>query len=350
MTKLTKKAGQKPGRVTMHDIAREADVALGTVSNVLNGSASVRPHMRDRVNRAIARLGYEPNVFAQALRRNRSDIVGMLIPDITNPFFPAVVRGADDVASKHGLRLVLCNTDDNPEKERTLLRELLQYKPATILVIPATDSSLGALTKDLQTCPLVCIDRRPDNWKGSLITVANEEGGYIATRYLLAMGHRRIACITGPQHLQNSLERLRGYRRAMKEHGMRVSETMVAEGRFDRESGRQAALSLLGRKDAPTAIFAMNDLMALGALQGMREMHLRCPEDISLVGFDNLEFGEFVEPGLTSVVQPGYTLGQRAAEIAIRGLASPDEASASVVLPVELLIRRSVRRCSTTAD
>lgn len=328
----------------MHDIAREAEVALGTVSNVLNGLPTVRPAVRERVNKAVRRLGYEPNVFAQALRRNRSEIVGMLIPDITNPFFPAVVRGAEDVAARHGLRLVLCNTDDDASKEEALLRELSQYKPATILIIPATDSTIGSSEPTSVSCPVVCIDRRPDEWKGSLVTVANEEGGYIASQYLTAMGHRTLGCITGPMHLQTSVERLSGFKRALKEQGIRLPRDRVVEGKFDRSSGYQAALTLLRQKMLPTAIFAMNDLMALGALQAIREMHLECPKDVSLVGFDNLEFGEFIDPGLTSVVQPGYDLGKRAAEVALRiveNVASPIE---SITLPVELIIRRSVRR------
>ena len=328
----------------MHDIAREANVALGTVSNVLNGSLSVREPVRERVNRAIETLGYEPNLFARALRKNRSETVGVLIPDITNPFFPAVVRGVEDVASTHDMRMVLCNTDDDPDREERLLHDLLLYKPAVVLAIPATGSRLSNKVALHAAAPIVCIDRAPDQWKGALVSGANEEGAYEATRYLLAMGHREIACITGPLHLQNAVDRLKGCKRAMSEQGIQLADGMVAQARFDRESGHQAALRLLRKRRIPTAIFATNDMMALGALQGIREMHLRCPEDISLVGFDNLEFADFIEPGLTSVSQPGYALGRKAAEIAFNLLASEEKRLDRIVLPVQLVIRRSVRR------
>lgn len=329
---------------TMHDIARESGVAIGTVSNVLNGLESVRPKIKERVTRAITKLGYEPNQAARALRRNRSDIIGMVIPDITNPFFPLVVRGAEDAAYKKGLRLILGNSDEDAEKEIKYVNDLLQYNPTCLILIPGSRSVLDAGILANSRCPTVCIDKRIKGWKGVLVASANEEGGYRATRYLLSMGHKRIAIISGA-NTGVSLDRSDGYKRALEEEGIDQNrEYLMEEDRFDRPAGYRATLALLQTKNPPTAIFAENDLMAIGSIEAIREMGLKCPQDISVVGFDNLDVCEMIEPALTTISQSPYDIGAKAVEVALHILEQNFTGAENVVLPVNLILRNSVRR------
>ena len=209
----------------MKQIAQTAGVSLGTVSNVLNGSAIVSEPLRRRVLETVEVLGYQPSQLARGLRRDKTNMIGMIIPDVTNPFFPAVVRGAEDIAFSNGYRLVLCNTDNDHSKELTHLNELRTYLPSGLIVIP---SNFSDLTKQAESyhrsgAAVVCVDRLPKRWQGDSVTVANEEGAYAATQYLIKLGHRRIAVITGPLHFTNAEQRVRGFRRAMKEAGLTVA-------------------------------------------------------------------------------------------------------------------------------
>lgn len=336
------------GRVNMHDIARRAKVSLGTVSHVINGSAVVRDRLRKRVLEAIDELGYQPSQLARGLRRDYTNMIGMIIPDITNPFFPALVRGAEDVAFSHQFRLVLCNSENQPEKEASYWNEIQSYLPAGMLLIPAVDSKLHNQPKrGGRVTPVVCIDRKLSGWKGDVVRADDEAGSYEATRHLIDLGHRKIATITGPPHLATTAERLRGYRRAMKEAGIPVPAAYIAKGSFDRPSGFDAGLQLLRPVTRPTAIFASNDLMAMGVLLALRELGLRCPEDVSVVGFDNLEATELLHPPLSTVDQPAYRLGTTAMEMLIERISGARSEPREVILETQLVRRSSVVRLGT---
>lgn len=334
-------------RVNMHDIARRAKVSLGTVSHVINGSAVVREPLRQRVLDAVEELGYQPSQLARGLRRDYTNMIGMIIPDIANPFFPGLVRSAEDVAYAHLYRLVLCNSDNNPQKEVTYLNELQSYLPAGLLIIPADGSPLREPpVRNGRVIPTVCIDRRPEGWKGDVVRVGNEEGAYTATMHLIDHGHRRIATIAGPQHLTSAKERLRGCRRALREMGLTLPAGYIVEGQFDRASGFEAGLKLLRPASRPTAIFAANDLMAMGVLLAIRELGLRCPEDVSLVGFDNLDATDVLQPPLTTVQQPVQQLGTTAAELLLQRIEGMREAPRDITLGTELIRRSSVARAT----
>jgi LacI family transcriptional regulator len=190
--------------------------------------------------------------------------------------------------------------------------------------------------------PAVCLDRQPQGWDGDVVLVANEAGAYSATRHLLRMGHRHIAVITGPLHLANAVERLNGFKRALAEANVPIDADYIQEARFERNSGYSAAKLLLRMMPRPTAIFACNDLMALGVLLAARELGLHCPEDLSIVGFDNLEFAELTAPALTTVHQPGYQLGTAAARLLLERIAGSQKPRQKIVLPTELRSRQSV--------
>jgi LacI family transcriptional regulator len=327
----------------MRQIAERAEVSIGTVSHVINGTATVREKLRLRVLEAIRSLGYQPSQLGRGLRRNQTSMIGIIIPDITNPFFPGVVRGVEDVAYQRSYRIVLCNTDNDPHKETSYFNELRSYRPAGLLVIPSAESHIGTQLRATSASgpPVVCIDRRPSGWDGDVVVVANEAGSYTATRYLLRMGHRRLAVITGPKHLANAVERLKGFRRALSEERISIQPEYIQEARFDRDSGYKAALHLLRMLPRPTAIFACNDLMALGVLLAAREMNVSCPEELSVVGFDNLDFAEFTAPALTTVHQSGYQLGATAARLLLERIDGSKQRPKRVVLPTELKIRHS---------
>jgi len=328
----------------MQEIAKMAGVSLGTVSHVLNNTAKVREPKRTRVLEAVQAAGYQPSQLARGLRRDTTNMIGMIIPDITNPFFPAVVRGAEDVAFSNGYRLILCNTDNDHAKELIHLNELRTYLPAGLIVIPSSFSDLTAQAESYRRAGtgVVCIDRLPKNWSGDSVTANHEAGAYNATRHLIQLGHTRLATITGPLHLTNARERLGGFRRAVKEAKLHLSPEYAQETSFDKQGGYAKTLILLRLIPRPTAIFAGNDMIALGALLAVREAGLRCPEDVSIMGFDDLDLCETTNPSLSSVSQSGYQLGSTAARLLLDRREGDTSPAKHIVLETLLNLRHSV--------
>jgi DNA-binding LacI/PurR family transcriptional regulator len=328
----------------MKQIAESAGVSLGTVSHVLNGTAKVREPLRKRVLEAVKASGYQPSQLARGLRRDKTEMIAMIIPDIVNPFFPSVVRGAEDVAFADGYRLILCNTDNDHAKEILQMQALRSYFPSGLIVIPSKFSDLTEQAKSYRKngAAVVCIDRLPPNWDGDTVTIDNVDGAYKATRFLIEQGHQSIATITGPQFLTNAQDRLQGYRQAMQEAGLTPASGHIQEATFDQTGGYLKTKILLRLLPRPTAIFAGNDMIAMGSLRAIRETGLRCPEDISLIGFDGLELTEMITPQLSSVYQSPYQLGAAAARIVLDRMADPDCPTQHIVLETELRIRESV--------
>lgn len=328
----------------MKQIAQLAGVSLGTVSHVLNGTVRVREPLRKRVMDAVNVTGYQPSQLARGLRREKTNILAMIIPDILNPFFPGIVRGAEDVAFANGYRLVLCNTDNDHEKEVAHLSALQTYLPSGLIVIPSDSSDLTAQAEQYRQAgsAVICLDRLPRNWQGDSVIVNNNAGAASAAAHLIALGHRRIAAITGPLQLTNSEDRLKGFKRALKTAGIQLPAGYVQETSFDRAGGYAKTKILLGMAPRPTAIMAFNDLIALGALMAIHEANLRCSADISLVGFDGLDLTETTTPQITSVYQSSYQMGAEAAKLVLERLKNKDGAARRIVLKTELRIRDSV--------
>ena len=328
----------------MKDIAKLAGVSLGTVSHVLNETARVREPMRKRVLDAVQAAGYQPSQLARGLRRDKTNVIGMIIPDITNPFFPAVVRGAEDVAFSNSYRLILCNTDNDHSKEMEHLNELRTFLPAGLIVIPSNFSDLTTQAESYRRAGtgVVCIDRLPKNWSGDTVTADNEAGAYNATRHLLQMQHSQIATITGPLHLTNARERLDGFKRAMKEAGLKVAPEYIQETTFDKHGGLSKTMIMLRLIPRPTAILAGNDMIALGCLLALRQAGLRCPQDVSIMGFDDLDLAETTNPALSSVSQSGYQLGTTAAKLLLDRIQGDIGPPKHIVLETSLKLRDSV--------
>ena len=328
--------------ITTKQIAEAAGVSVGTVSHVLNGSATVSEKLRKRVEEVIRRLDYQPSQLARGLRGRTTVLLGVIIPDITNPYFPNLVRGVEDIAYKEGFRLVLCNADNNSAKELNYFNDLRSFNPAGILVIPSERSQIGrsAAHKDVQ---IIFVDRCPSWWKGDSVIANNEDGGYQVGRYLAKMGHTSLAAISGPSHIETARDRIMGFRRGLAEAGIRLPARCVQEAQFNTEGGFAAAQQLLSLNPRPTAIFASSDMLAIGALEAVRVRKLRCPDDVSIVGFDDLDFTRLSEPALTTIFQPGYHIGSLACELLldrVRGASHPPEQK---ILTTELRIRNSVR-------
>jgi DNA-binding LacI/PurR family transcriptional regulator len=339
---LTKSSKKPDGKITMKHIAAEAGVSLGTVSHVMSGNVHVRSALRQRVMTAVRNLGYQPSLLARDLRRNKSSIIGMVIPDITNPFFPAVVRGVEDIAYQNSFRLILCNTDDDSGKEKSYLRELYSYHIAGLVLIPTVNSHVVDLAEvRASNVPVICLDRRPTDWEGDSVTVDNVQGSFAATAHLTKLGHRTIALITGSQLLDTAAARLEGFRSAIRKAKLEVAPEYIQEGRYDRLSGYEKTRVLLQQRPRPTAIVCSNDLVAIGVLSGLKEAGLRCPEDVSVIGFDDIETCELTDPPLTTVFQPGYQMGAKGAALLIKRIRGDAEPPLKIVLPTELKVRRS---------
>lgn len=330
-------------RVTIRDIARHAGVSVGTVSHVLNGSAAVRPAPRARVEAAVAALAFVPDRLGRNLRNRRSDMVGVIVPDIGNPFFPDIVRGIEDALYGGGLQAILCNSDNDPIKELSYLDMLRSYRPAGLIVSPAAETAPMAFgdPTGAPPFPVVCIDREPEGWRGDSVVSANRAGARAAAEHLLALGHRRFAVIGGPSALHPAQDRVAGFVERLGEAGLPEDAWEVARGRFDRASGRVGALAALGRRPRPTALFAGNDLMAIGAMAAVRELGLGCPRDVSVIGFDDLEVAELTEPPLTTIAQDRHALGGAAARLLLRRVGGDGSDAERIVLPTTLRVRGS---------
>ena len=328
---------------TLREVARRAGVSIATVSYVLNGTRRVRPEVEARVWEAVAALGYRPNRVARGLRRRRTHVLGLIVPDSANPFFAEVARGLEDASFAAEYRLILCNSDGDPLKEQRYLEVLLEQRVDGIALVSASAAPLHLSTLQASGVPFVVVDRDLPGLEADCVLADNLQGGYLATRHLLERGHRRIACITGPSDLTPSADRVRGYRQAMAEAGIEPPDLWIRRGDFRAESGYQAARFFLSLPPGlrPTAIFACNDLMAIGALRAIGEAGLAVPRDIALVGFDDITLAAYVIPPLTTVAQPTYEMGRLAGELLIQRIQERGRPPARPPLPVRLVVRQS---------
>ena len=330
--------------VTIKDVARESGVNISTVSRALNDEYGVHPETREHVLAVATRLKYRPNRVARGLVTGRSNTLGLVVSDIRNPFFAEVARGAEDAARAGGCDLVLCNSDLDAGKQMQYVHSLLEKRVDGILM-----NSVSVLNRaqqqDLAKCsiPIVLLNRAASRKAFSTVSVDNEAGGALAADYLFKLGHRAIAHITGPRHHGNLTGRAHGFLRALANLG--CPEPLVLHGQNNFQGGYELTRELLCRQTPITAIFAANDIMAFGATRAIYESGRRIPEDISLIGFDNLELSSVVHPPLTTIHQPKYEIGKAAVEILLR-LADKksDRTPEHRVLGVELIERQSCQK------
>lgn len=327
---------------TIRDVAASARVSVATVSRVVSGSSHcVSEGTRTRVLAAVARLQYQPNLVARGLKKRVTHTIGLIVPDISNPFFPAIARGIEDVANRAGLAVLLCNTDEDLGKEQSYLT-LMRKRMVDGLIF----ATVGANTEHLkmlrrQRIPAVLIARAPDGVEIDAVLVDNRRGAREATEHLLRLGHRRIAFIGGPATVSPAKDRHAGYRDALGAAGVPADPLLVADGAFRAEGGAAAVGALLRRGVSFTAIVAGNDLMAIGAMEELRRHGYRLPEDMAVVGFDDITFASLVEPPLTTVAQPTYRMGSLAMDRLLELIGGGDREPRRLVLDPQLVVRRS---------
>ncbi len=324
---------------TMHDVARVAGVSIGTVSHVLSRSHYVRPETRARVEVAVDELGFRPNRVARALVRRRTNTVAVVLPDITNPFFAELARGAEDVLGTADFAAVFGNSDNDPDKERRYLSNFGDRRVDGMIIVIAAETDGNEISDLAERMPTVAVDRVISGWRGDQVVGDNEAGMALAVHHLVELGHRRVALINGDRRLSTTVERRLGFGRALQVEGLQP--VSMTDGAFTYESGFQQALELLGRSNRPTAVCATNDLLAFAVLAAASEKGCRIPQDLSVVGYDDIAFAKLASPSLTTVRQPAYDMGATAAHLLLERLQDDRRLSKRVVTKAELVVRGS---------
>ncbi|HEY5585823.1 MAG TPA: LacI family DNA-binding transcriptional regulator [Ruminiclostridium sp.] len=331
---------------TMKDIAKEAGVSLGTVSNVLNGVQTVSEENRKKVLDTVKRHNYRPNSAARTLKTKISKSLGLIIPDITNPYYPELARGAEDAAKRCGYSVFLCNNDRNVEKEREYVNVLIEKNiDGIILVKPKL--SCEEILEIQGKCHVVLVDMNDEVVPGcDIINVDDYAGTIKAMTVLHEFGHKRIAFISGMMESKSSKCRQEAYITFLKDHDISVNETYIKRGSYDWYSGYKCTVELLKSTKLPTAIFASNDLMAIGAMKAVRERQMDIPYDISVIGYDDIDIASLCTPQLTTIRQPKYEIGVLGVETLIKrinaGVKNENYETKTVTLDTQMIIRETV--------
>ena len=331
--------------VTIKDIARKANVSYATVSRALNNKRGVRGTTRTKILDIASKMSYTPNAIARGLVMKQTLTLGLIIPDITNPFYPEVARGIEDGATEGGFSIFLCNTNWERKREVHYLRLLAEKRVDGIILAPI-DNEVEAVESGLTgKIPVVYVSNAPRRTEHSFVVIDNILGGFLATEHLIRAGHRTIGFVGSTEDSLAIAARLKGYRRALKKYGLPVEKKYIQLGEFKQETGYRIVRRMIAEGDYPRAVFAENDLLALGILQGVKASGLSVPGDVAVVGFDDIPFAGFPEVQLTTINQPKYEMGRKAAEILLEQI----EGSAGVqpvqirqiYLKPQLVVRKS---------
>ncbi len=313
-----------------------------TVSRVLNNSGYVSAEARARVESAVAELGYVPNTLGLSLRFKRTQTLALVVTDITNPFFTSMARGVEDVASQCGFSTILCNTDESETKQADYLTILLQKRVDGVLLVPARSAARPVQWLQQRNVPVVIIDRQAPGARVDCVRGQSEAGGHDLAALLYDLGHRNVAMLSGPAYVSTAAERVIGFMRASSERGISPPPGYILYGNFTVPSGYAMTQRVLKSSPQPTALLTANNFIAIGAYRALRDSGLRVPDDVSLVGFDNLPEHMLLDPFLTVAAQPAYEMGTRAAQLLLdrlqgRGPSEPQD----IQLPNEIVVRRS---------
>jgi DNA-binding LacI/PurR family transcriptional regulator len=340
---LKAKGKRVRSHVTIRDVAKAAGASVSTISAALNNSDYVSAEMRSRIDEAIKTLKYRPNDLARGLRLQKTHSIAIVVPDLSNNFYIELVRGAKDYSSSANYTVLIGDSRESWEEERNYLDSFHRRRVDGIVRVPAIDALKGKGKTDLGNLPVVYADRYPltrDTYVGR-VGVDNRRAADSATRYLLSLGHRKMGIITGDASSGTSIDRLEGFLQALRSAGIRPDRSMVHRGHNDMESGHVHTMQLLTRADRPTAIFCTNNMMALGALAAIQEIGLVCPEEISLLGFDDFYWATLLRPRLTVVRQPAREVGMIAARMLIDHLEGRPSVPTPTLLATQLMVRDS---------
>lgn len=332
------------------DVALHAGVSVTTVSHVVNGTRFVSEVARQRVEAAVRELGYVPSAVARSLKHNTTHTFGMVIPNNSNPYFAEIIQGVEARCFAAGYNVILCNSNDDPERQAAYLRVLAEKRiDGLIFVVTGSDAVVRATLGGINT-PLVLLDREVSGVSSDLVEVNHVLGSQMATEHLLELGHPRVACISGPPGLSPSSQRRAGWKDALEKAGVERKESDLARGDFTARGGYLAMQTLLKRRPRPTAVFACNDLMAVGALTAAREAGIAVPQQLSIVGFDDIELAAFSAPPLTTVAQPKLEIGTLAAELLLERVSASRSESRRVILDPKIKVRGTTAAYQPTKE
>jgi len=326
---------------TMKQVAERAGVSTTTVSHVLNNTRVVSEDVQERVRAAMKDLRYIPSAVARSLKGDKTHTIGMMIPNNTNPYFAELIQGIEDASFKQGYNVILCNAYDDTRKQTAYLQVLMEKRiDGLILVASGADAELSARLQHLPI-PTVLVDREVPGVEADFVEADHEEGGYLATRYLIELGHRDIACVSGPIDLPPSRARVEGYLRALKEAGLRFRLDYLVRSDFTSEGGYQGFSQLLALPKPPSAIFASNDLMAIGGICAASARGVRVPDQLSVLGYDDIALASFTTPPLTTVAQPKYEMGELTARLLLERVGGQNDSLRRELLHTRLVVRQS---------
>ncbi|HCH0392423.1 TPA: substrate-binding domain-containing protein [Vibrio parahaemolyticus] len=333
---------------TMKDIAKLAGVSTSTVSHVINKTRFVSEEISERVNNAAKELNYyAPSALARSLKVNRTKTIGMLVTTSTNPFFGEVVKGVERSCYHKGYSLILCNTEGDNERMRQSINTPLQKRvDGLILMCSSLEGERIDVFERYPDIPVVVMDWGPMLFTSDKIQDNSLRGGYLAAKYLIDCGHTEIGCITGPLIKHQAQMRYEGYKRAMNEAGLEFNANWIIESDFECEGGYQAFKKMAERGTLPSSIFVSNDMMAMGVINAANELGIKVPDDLSIIGYDDIHIAKFMSPSLTTIRQPKYRLGQAAVETLVRRLDDKSNEAQVVQLEPTLVVRNSVTNFS----
>jgi LacI family transcriptional regulator len=329
--------------VTIKDIARKANVSYATVSRALNNKRGVRQTTRSKILELAEQMSYTPNAIARGLVKKQTQTLGLILPDITNPFYPEVARGIEEGAAERGFSIFLCNTNWERNREAHYLRLLAEKRVDGIILAPI-DNEVEAIENRLTgKIPIVYVSNAPAGTRQSFVVMDNVLGGFLATEHLIEAGYEKIGFVGSTEDSLTVDERLAGYRRALEKYGIPIEEKYVQLGEFNEKAGYQIIRGMIAGGDFPRAVFAENDLLALGVLHGVKASGLSVPEDVAVVGFDDIPVASYPEVQLTTVSQPTYEMGRKSVEILLERIQAAEKPAAArqIYLKPSLNIRRS---------
>ncbi|MEI7844448.1 MAG: LacI family DNA-binding transcriptional regulator [Chloroflexota bacterium] len=326
---------------TISEVAQKAGVSPTTVSHVINKTRFVSDEKRERVEQVITEMNYRPNALAQSLRNGTTRSLGLILPDSANPFFAEVARSIENAAFGVGYSVILCNTENDLQKA-TLYLDVLSKKQVDGVIFVMTGEGSNSLKNLVEMqIPTVIMDRDLLGSELDFVLADSHQGGFMATQHLISLGHKRIGCIAGPAIINQSSRRFAGYKQALQDAGLRIEPALIMNGNFHPDSGWELGREMLSLPNAPTAIFACNDLMAIGVLRAATELGLRIPDDLALVGYDDIELSSYTNPPLTTIKQPTAEMGLTALKFLLGRITEPQSVRQNAVLPVSLVVRGS---------
>ncbi|MAT98137.1 MAG: LacI family transcriptional regulator [Anaerolineaceae bacterium] len=335
------KRNKSSHEVTIKDVAKEAGVSYSTVSRVVNNKSYVNPDTRERVLQAMVRLGYQVNLHARSLAGGQSNVIGLLVVDLTTQYMGEIINGIDDVLAAHQYELMLYTTHRRKAKESAYVHMMARGLADGLLISLPREPEAYLKSLRQKGFPYVIIDHRTEEPSDRFVSADNHQGGYEATKHLIELGHRRIGIVTGWTDMVSAQDRLAGYQAALAEAGILFSEELLYEGDFSQPGGFRGGSYLLDLAEPPTAVFASNDISAMGVIEAIRAQGLQVPHDISVVGFDDIPTAALLNPQLTTMRQPLQEMGRSATQMLLDMLKNPETMPESIIFPTELIVRES---------